>query len=401
MALDTNSTTDITSWSVKDYERAEKAQLQIANHLRVCIDIPEDPDTLFSVAASEPILSEAASHIMNLRGKYNFNLPDALLNVLDSYFISPGDHSKLLVAAFFMRARDVHVHRLSVAPDQFCPIFSMNNLFCRLFQAEPFSVMSNSLPSLCRAGFSPQKFEDVFRRTKVHFNHMIKQIDHEVTRRNLFAMMVRGAAAFCADGQYGFDMAYPFLYETSDLDVEKVGFILVRVKHHANPISPSADFFKMMDPFFCDLVGENDKLDVPIIRIVFSLGEKTPSLTWQTYESPDDGAETLDEDGRPKFTSYDFWCSGIGPDLLQPVDEYNSQEKWEKLLGGGEKDMFTDSTAPDIRRSQFPAGGTNFGHFDAWCDREGDEDDMVDPFLVLISRPLTRGFRYKRRRLSL
>jgi hypothetical protein len=92
-------------------------------------------------------------------------------------------------------------------------------------------------------------------------------------------------------------------------------------------------------------------------------------------------------------------------DICQPVDENDSQAKWEKLLGDGEiawEDMFTDSKAPDVRRSQFPAGGTDLGHFDAWFDRESDEHDLVDPFCFYsASRPLTRGFRYKRRRLSL
>ncbi len=57
--------------------------------MRVCVAIPGDLAAVRSVAASEPILSEAASLIM--RDDPNFNLPDTLLDVLDSYAISHGD----------------------------------------------------------------------------------------------------------------------------------------------------------------------------------------------------------------------------------------------------------------------------------------------------------------------
>jgi hypothetical protein len=374
LALDINSTAYVTSGSIRNYEMADKAQLQISNFMRVCIAIPEDLVSVRGVAASEPILSEAASRIM--RGTYNFNLPDALLNILDSYAIDHGDRGELLVAAFFTRARDLHVLDMPEAElfpqtmEQLCPIFSVKDLLSNLFQEEHFSTMSSSLPSLCRAGFLPQKFGDVFGRTKMHFNHMIKPFEQAVlTRQFLLAMMARGAAAFGANGQHGFDMVYPFLYDTSDLDVKNVGFVLVQVKNYADSIFPSDSPFKLMDPFHRTLLNKVDDQDftVPVIRIVFSLGDKTPKLMCQTYGSPEDGAITIDEDGQPKFTSYDFWCSGIGPDLMRPVDEMNSQTKWRTLLGKTNKwDGLFRSKAPGVRRSQYPAGGTDLGHYSAW-----------------------------------
>jgi hypothetical protein len=371
LALDINSKAYVTTRSTRNNEMADKAQLQISNFMRVCIAIPEDLVSVCSVAASEPTLSEAASRIM--RDNYNFNLPDALLNVLDSYAIDYGDRGDLLVAAFFTRARDLHVQVMELFPrsmEQLCPIFSVKDLLSNLFQEAHFSMMSSSLPSLCRTGFSPQKFGDVFRRTKMHFNHMIKPFEQAVlTRQSQLAIMARGAAAFGANGQHGFDMVYPFLYDTNDLDIKKVGFVLVQVKNYVDSKSPSDTIFQIMDPFHCSLLNKDDELDftVPIIRIVFSLGDETPELQYQTYESPKDGAMTIDEDGQPKFTSYDFWCSGIGPNLLRPVDENDSQTKWRTLLGKTNKwgGLFR-SQAPGVRRSQYPAGGTDPGHYSAW-----------------------------------
>ncbi|KAH9019831.1 hypothetical protein EDB85DRAFT_1896484 [Lactarius pseudohatsudake] len=326
LALDINSSAYITSGSTRNYVMADKAQLQIANYMRVCIGIPEDLVSVRGVAASEPILSEAASRIM--WGNYKFNLPDALLNVVDSYAISHGDRGELLVAALFTRARDLYVRR--IPPEKLFP-----------------TVLTQICPI----------FSDV------------------LTRSCLLAMMARGAAAYGANGQFGFDMVYPFLYGTSDLDVEQVGFIIIQVKNHANRLAPNAKLFKKMDPFLCDLLSEEDTdFTVPIIRIVFALGGGKSSFTRQTYGSPDDGAVTFDEQGRPQFTSYDFWCSGIGPNLLRPVDEDHGQKKWETLLGKTDKwdHTFSASMAPDVRRSQYPAGGSDDGHYRGWLDTSAD-----------------------------
>ncbi|KAH9042332.1 hypothetical protein EDB84DRAFT_1472869 [Lactarius hengduanensis] len=374
LALDIDSSAYITSGSTRNYVMADKVQLQIANHMRVCISIPRDLVAVRGVAASEPILSEAASCIM--RGDYNFDLSDALFNVLDSYAINHGDRGELLVAAFFTRARDLYVGR--IPPDelfpnvltQICPIFSVKDLFSELFQETHFNTMLGSLPSIRRPGFPLDKFGDVFERTKMHFNHMIKPLKQDVlTRSRLLAMMARGAAAFGANGQFGFDMVYPFLYGTSDLDVKKVGFIIIQVQNYVNRLAPDPMLFKKMDPFLCDFLSKDTDFAVPIIRIVFALSGGESSFTQQTYESLDDGAVTFDSHKQPRFTSYDFWCSGIGPNLLRPVDvvldEDHAPKKWETLLGKTDKwdHMFSTS---DVRCSQYPAGGSSINHYLNW-----------------------------------
>ena len=57
---------------------AEATLEQITNHMRVCVKIGEGIETLRGIAASEPILSEAASYVM----QEQFDLADALSDVL-------------------------------------------------------------------------------------------------------------------------------------------------------------------------------------------------------------------------------------------------------------------------------------------------------------------------------
>ncbi len=375
LALDINSTGYITSGFTKNYAVAEQAQVQIANHMRVCVAIPEDLVAVYGIASSEPILSEAASVIM--RDYSNFDLSSALMNVLDSYAISPGDRGELLVAAFFTRARDLHVKQMSrrqffPITSRLCPVFSVVDLLSKLFDEGVFRTMLDSPPSVCRMGISsPEKFGDVFRRTKMHFNHVIKPSQQNViSRQYLLHIMARGAAALGANCQPGYDMVYPFLFETNSLDIKNVGFVIVQVKNHARSIARNSKFFRKMDPFDCDLFSKDDSdFTVPIIRIVFSLGGKRPSLKRMQYKSMSgrEGASSL-EDGQPRFTSYDFWCSGIAPGLLQAVDESGARTRWEGMLQKRNlsEGMFLTSKDPDLRRSEHPGGGSNRGHYDSW-----------------------------------
>src|SRR3984885_5392199 len=175
LALDINSSAYLTSgkWN---HDMSLKVQTQIASHMRVCVAIPKDLINVRGIAASEPILSEAASYIM--RVYHNFDLCDALMNVLNSYSISHGEKGELLVAAFFTSARDQHVNTTGFQPDKFgppstsiCPIFTVMDLLRNLFQEDHFNTIRDSSPSVCREDFSSQKFGEVFGNTKMHFNH--------------------------------------------------------------------------------------------------------------------------------------------------------------------------------------------------------------------------------------
>jgi len=373
LALDIDTTGYVARGFMRNATVAEKAREQVANHMRVCLALSKDLVDVYTVAASEPILSEAASFI--LRNYSNFGLFSTLTNVLDSYSISPGDNGELLVAAFFTRARDLYVNRLSPMSKsqlfpfarRFCPVFSVVDLLSNLFDEQFHSTMLDSLPSVYRMGdtSSPQKLGDVFRRTRMHFNHVIKPAD-AFNRHGLLSIMARGAGVLGANCQPGYDMIFPFLYETDDLDVKKVGFIIVRVKDSIS-LKPTG-IMKKMDPFALGLFTNDDT--VPIIRIVFSLNKKHPSLECMQYDSVSgrEAASEHDENGQPLFTSYDLRCAGMGPRLLQPVDEDGAGKEWKSYFRKSKisKDVFLASTDPDVRRSEHPAGGRDRGHYENW-----------------------------------
>jgi len=382
LALDINTTGYVARGFVRDSSIVEKAQIQISNHMRVCMAIPQDLD-IYGLAASEPILSEVASRIMR-RNNSGFALCSTLSNVMDSYAISPGDRGELLVAAFFTWARDLYVKQLSNmikrqlfgSTDRFCPVFSVVDFLSNLFNKQFHSIMLESLPSVYRMGntSSPQKFGDVFRRTRMHYNHFIKPNNSDVINRQyLLNILARGAGALGANGQPGYDMIFPFLYETDDLDIKKVGFIMVQVKN-VKSLSPRSEIMNKLDRAARKLLTKNDT--VPVIRMVFSLRGTCPTLEHMTY-SQNKGASLS------PYTSYDFWCFGMGPGLLQPVDEDGGTTKWEELLQKPEisKDVFVESSNPDLRRSEHPGGGRSRGHNDNWVSESAMSPTLAEPKL--------------------
>ncbi|KAH9030051.1 hypothetical protein EDB85DRAFT_1891783 [Lactarius pseudohatsudake] len=375
LPLDINSTIYVPLPS----DQVEKEQEQISNHMRVCMSIEDGIDTIRGIAASEPILAEAASVVMS--DSRVFNLVDALSEVLTGFGINTGDRAELLVAAFFTWARDITAAKLnSKFSGQLSRYFSVADLFSSLFSEATYTSMSGGMPSLCHAR-PAQMFGQVFGNAWMHFNHFIKPHQRKVlTRPYLLAFMARGAAAFGATGQRGFDAVYPFLYGGTDLDVDKVGFIIVQVKKNDTSEVAQAQIFKKMDPFACGLLSL-DKLErrfpIPIIRIVFALcSSKASGVTHKTYSSPAMGASYVDENGQPYFTTYDFWCSGIHKDFLNPVKDF--PDKWIAMANKADswRSFYNNSLDPSVLRSQTPGSGLDPSHFDSWSTLISGSEDL-------------------------
>jgi hypothetical protein len=89
------------------------------------------------------------------------------------------------------------------------------------------------------------------------------------------------------------------------------------------------------------------------------------AVTHQTYKSPLDGVVTLGEDGQPLFTSYDYMCSGVAQEILQPVAD--SPDVWAGWVNRSDPwETFYHVTAPNVLRSQLPVCGSHYAHYSSW-----------------------------------
>ena len=374
LALDINSTTHLMPDS--PLQMMQSLHDQVANHLRVCVAIGHSIETLYAVASSEPMLSEAASHVMQTA---SFSMHEALGDVLSGFSISQGDHGELVVAALFTCARDIAVQaKPSVPIGQLCHYFSVLDLFRGLFSEKTCDNIMDYMPSLCHSETARVAFKTAFADTHMHFNHFIKPQEKILSRGYLMLYLARGAAALGANCQPGFDAVYPFLYGGTDLVRKRVGFIIVQVKNRSNANRNAV--FRGMDPFGCQIIDttkdlENQRFPIPIIRLFFSLAQKSSSVVGSVqYNLPADGVakSSLDVDGYPTFTSYDIECYGISPELFRPVESKTS-DNWLSLINRSPwASLYDDNNVADVVRAQLPGSASHTAHWTHWV--EGLED---------------------------
>jgi hypothetical protein len=164
-----------------------------------------------------------------------------------------------------------------------------------------------------------------------------------------------------ANGQRGVDAIYLFLYGTKELNDNNIGFILVQVKTNDISEKARAGIFRKMDPYYCNLLpddeGEDETFPIPIIRIMFALIDKNPGFTPQPNKTSDGHS-----------TSYDFWCSGLRQDILQPIK--NEPGHWQEMVRKADQweTYYSAASEPDVLRSQFPGCSDHEAHFNAWCE---------------------------------
>ncbi len=158
---------------------------QIANHMRVCVAVGEGVESLRAVASSEPILSEAASRIMQETDV--FSLPSALSVVLSGFCINQGDRGELLVASFFTWARDQVILRTpTIRTGQVCHYFSVKSLFSRLFSNSVVKSILDDKPLFYHSEAARLPFGEVFDKARMHFNHVIKPQEQSLLARRFF-----------------------------------------------------------------------------------------------------------------------------------------------------------------------------------------------------------------------
>ncbi|KAI0263025.1 hypothetical protein BC834DRAFT_331317 [Gloeopeniophorella convolvens] len=368
LPLDINSARYMTYWPA---EIEEKAHKQVENHMRICLEVSQGHEYMLSFSASEPLLSEAASVLMRA-DDLGFDLPLVLQTVLSGYCISQGDRGELVVAAFFTWARDkVAAAKHGSAPSRggCSPIFSVRELLSELF----VSSMDHHCPPVARQEDVTKTYKDMFGsdgQTFMHFNHFIKALEINVVRQQyLLYYLSRGAGAFGARCQPGVDLVIPYLYKSGELETKNLGYILVQVKLYSTKVSPSAALFRNMDPFHLKLFDSKDPDAgaVPIIRIVFSLGGDEANFQQMSYDSAADAAyDHYFVNGHPRFTSFDYWCSGISGETLGPAAESSAQ--WVALARTAcDRAIFSKTaSAESMQRKTYPCGSTVLTHWREW-----------------------------------
>jgi hypothetical protein len=341
------------------YISQEKERKQVEGHMRVCLKIGAAFETMTTTSSSEPILSEAAYFVMQ---KGSFNAPKALKWVMEGFSISKGDRGEFLVLLLLILARDTTVG----AADEFGrPIkgrrwLSLTDfLYGHAFRKQTIPSRLVDANSIRALGMLQKDFPNAH----LHFSHFVKVHEYKaIDIVSLLLLQGRGAAVLCANNQTGVDAINVFLRDGTKLVRDNAGLILHQIKNNSSySTKPQQTLFDAMDPYNLNILKAGDPA-VPLIKIVFALAARAPSLNVVRHSPTKEYPAVI----------YEVWCAGISPDILGPIEQ-QQVGIWDSLLqasyGWKELYMTTSEVTADLRRSATPGAARDIGHYSRWARR--------------------------------
>jgi hypothetical protein len=246
-------------------------QIQVEKHLRICINMREGFAGVETVAASEPLLAEAAREFMITT---EMNSPIELQNALAKAGTDRGDRGEVMAMLLLTQSYDIaRVHFEERNSHPFHPVVPLSDFLEALFPMEAKDRVGNTFPNHATPGMEHVTLNEAFSDAKVYFAHFKRAQDFEVVNLEyLSGCMERGAAILCAVGQPGIHIFIPVSMRNGSLQTQDMGVILIHVRNkRSDRRSPDRAFFDVMDPFAFDVFDRSD-YTVPIIRMVLDLG---------------------------------------------------------------------------------------------------------------------------------
>ena len=364
----------------KGWEQQREERLQVDHHMRLCLAADPDLSTVVTIAPSEPILAEAAFLLSTDRGLTKISPPDALLIHIRFSYLSAGDHGELIASLLVLLARDaaclpnynsLKVHQSPNTlehhkADGSHRIVSVVSFLQELLGTGANALLDNGV-TVAPPGQGGIPMREAFKDASIWFNHIIRVSDVEmIQRKYLCALIARGAAMVCAEGQSSVDLVIPIVFNNS-LKPQNVSAILIRVSDNSGfgSARPTSQLFDALNPFRVGLFNEEEENgDLrPVIRMVFALASKKSSVSWvppRTKGSPR---------GRATFTAYDIYCEGVSASTFAVIPE-TSEGTYKSLLSRSTKlseaykmgEIDDTSEVSDVRCSMYSTASVKSDH---------------------------------------
>ncbi|KAH8116519.1 hypothetical protein DFH11DRAFT_1876339 [Phellopilus nigrolimitatus] len=331
---------------------------QVENHMRICLKVDPSLESMVTLAASEPLLSEAAYAIMQ---NSNFHTVDTLYDVMSGFSIDKGDRGEFLALLLLILARDAAVRKMNDESMWMDMKLQRNEATDEPVEWKRAIPVSTFIESLFN-GLEPKILDGIrfhFKDAKVHFNHFKKVHEHKVLNRTyLLRLLARGAGVLCANSQTAVDAVIAYLIGQG-LSLEQIGCILVQVKNarefanepwdtkpketgkkdgkesgEKKPEGKKPDgkepdgkdkkwlIFDKMDQFDLDIYNADDNPH-PVIRICLIMGSKEPVLRARQIE-------IVNKKGK-KYVAFDIWCTGLSSEYLRPIQK-EKEDDWTALV---------------------------------------------------------------------
>ncbi len=163
----------------------------------------------------------------------------------------------------------------------------------------------------------------------------------------------------CANNHASIDAILAFLKSGTKLTLDNLGLVFIQIKNDPRYTHiPKPDLFKSMDPYDLGVLNKADAA-VPIIRIIFALAAKTPSLHVTRHDPSSAYGAVV----------YDIWVSGLSSNFLEPIGLQT--DIWRGLLRASYSwnDIYKAPTnrKKQLRRSMNPGTAFDDRHWSCWA----------------------------------
>ncbi|KAF8328569.1 uncharacterized protein EI90DRAFT_3064614 [Cantharellus anzutake] len=315
---------------------------QVERHMHVCLGVKDGFESVVTVAASEPILTEATAIILcTIRDKDRSC--QMLQDILEWPGMSKGDRGELITCNIIIDTVD----DLMSKEGRWEPGGVMvTSLFEALFTHDIYhKSIKDSLPSRLLTGSCNDSFAETFKSSRIYVTHFIKVYDFKVLSvQYLFKLAARGVGVICADNQHG-------------IDVSK--------NDHSYGTSPKQHLFDVMDPSELGIFAKSTR-PPPVIRMVNALASKESKVS---VIIPPERVQPSRQEKQVRtsaFTSFDIWCAGASSRTFRTIGSQDDGT-YDDLLGLS-KDvpaMFEpdEGFMWDAVRSMYPGGACDAGHW--------------------------------------
>jgi hypothetical protein len=352
--------------------------VQVEKHMRVCLGVKEGFETIVTVAASEPILVEAAATIMQHK---DFSSCRALREILKWPGMSKGDRGELIVANITVDTldsltfKDGNLSSFVVKTTSYFEALFAQNLYKANIQ--------NAVPSRLRDDSDESKtFGETFKDSYVYVTHFIKVYDYSVlTDGFIMALAARGVAILCADNQAGVNMILPMVYEDNVLRRTNITVIMIQSKNDAKfSTSPHGYLFDLMNPFSLGIFNKQENNPRPVIRMVYALAARKPIVRIMERGQPPPKRSKGKGGGRSSnrsFTSFDIWCGHASSSTfgaIRPEDDETYRELLKRSKNVAEMFEPEQQSMKEVTMSMYPGATCKDAHWTSFFDITGVAD---------------------------
>ncbi|GAB1528280.1 hypothetical protein RhiTH_011472 [Rhizoctonia solani] len=328
------------SFDSSTYLSCQAEAQHVESHMRIVYAIPEHRKYMRTCCPSEPVLAEAAARYLDQRSKTGIagEGPRVLAENCQNGILARGERGELCGRLLVTIAHDIaikqYIQPRSLVFPQFHRPVPVLDFLRALFASNHHTTVLGATPvasSFLDGPNQPPTLEETFRNTFIFFSHFELAKDSQVLDASLLPYaLLRGYALQAKAGQVSIDAVIPVHMGSEDSPITPETTSAINLQFKNRKQSETC-------PVNRSITVPNHKL--PVISIVFELGEQSPSSSFVGVYHEDHRITRNQPVPHRDDLHFTLVARGCGPDTFNAVSE-DAKSLYDIILSN--RDMLDD-----------------------------------------------------------